>query len=444
MSRLPRKLDQCLILRQAAAEDVERIAAFNARIHLDTPGDVQLAEQLASWTRELADGRHPTASAKTFLVVEDTDTRQIVSSTCLIPQTWSYAGIPFGVGRVELVGTDPAYRQRGLVRAQFELLHQWSESAGDLAQAITGIPYFYRLFGYEMTVNLGGGRQGCPERLPLQAPESEPYQLRAATAADLPFIAETYARAKKRSLLACVRDDDQWRYELGGRPANSMYQRELRVIEDDARQPIGFLSHPPFLWGNGLSATDCELIPGVSWAAVVPVLLRYLWRVGQEYAARDQKECRTVRFNFGEDHPAYRVSERWLTEVNPPYAWYLRVPDWGAFLRHIQPELERRLADSELAGHTGDLTISNYHNGVKIRFNCGKIESIEAWKPDDYASDQADAQLPQQTFLHLLFGHRAIEEIRHLYADCSINAAAKPLMRILFPRLVSEDLWGLV
>ncbi len=33
-------------------------------------------------------------------------------------------GFPFGVGRPELVGTLPEYRNRGLVRAQFEEVHQ--------------------------------------------------------------------------------------------------------------------------------------------------------------------------------------------------------------------------------------------------------------------------------------------------------------------------------
>jgi hypothetical protein len=34
----------------------------------------------------------------------------------LISQIWAYEGIPFGVGRPELVGTLPEYRNRGLVR----------------------------------------------------------------------------------------------------------------------------------------------------------------------------------------------------------------------------------------------------------------------------------------------------------------------------------------
>ena len=49
----------------------------------------------------------------------------------LISQTWSYAGIEFGVGWPELVATLPEYRQRGLIRTQFEEIHRWSEERGE-------------------------------------------------------------------------------------------------------------------------------------------------------------------------------------------------------------------------------------------------------------------------------------------------------------------------
>ncbi len=97
----------------------------------------------------------------------------------LIPQTWTYAGIPFKVGRPELVGTLPEYRNRGLVRRQFDIIHQWSAEQGEKVQVITGIPYYYRLFGYEMAMNLGGGRAGFPTHIPrLKEGEAEPYHIR--------------------------------------------------------------------------------------------------------------------------------------------------------------------------------------------------------------------------------------------------------------------------
>ena len=100
----------------------------------------------------------------------------------LIPQTWTYEGIPFGVGRSELVGTLPEFRKRGLVRMQYEEIHKWSAERGQMVQAITGIPYFYRKFGYEMALDLSGGRFGYEAHVPkLKDGETEPYRLRPAT-----------------------------------------------------------------------------------------------------------------------------------------------------------------------------------------------------------------------------------------------------------------------
>ena len=98
-----------------------------------------------------------------------------------------------------MVGTDPTYRNRGLVRYQFDVIHEWSRQRGHLMQAITGIPYYYRQFGYAMALNLGGGKQGYPNNLPkLAEGASEPFLIRPATEEDLPFMAAIYEAGMKR------------------------------------------------------------------------------------------------------------------------------------------------------------------------------------------------------------------------------------------------------
>jgi len=103
-------------------------------------------------------GDHPACDASDFTVIEDTTTGSIVSSACLIRQRFSYEEVELDAGLPELVGTHPDYRRRGLVGEQFEVLHRWSKERGHLMQAIAGIPYYYRRFGYEMAVWMGKGR----------------------------------------------------------------------------------------------------------------------------------------------------------------------------------------------------------------------------------------------------------------------------------------------
>ena len=85
-------------------------------------------------------------------------------------------------------------------------------------QAITGIPYYYRQFGYAMALNLGGGKQGYPNNLPkLAEGASEPFLIRPATEEDLPFMQAIYEAGMKRYPLSAEWTPEIWRYELLGK-----------------------------------------------------------------------------------------------------------------------------------------------------------------------------------------------------------------------------------
>ena len=140
---LPRHCGDGLLCRWGRADDLEELAAFNMRIHSDDPQQPETF--LQDWTQDLMSGTHPTTGPSDFTVVVDEKAHgRIVSSMNLISQTWAVDDISFGVGRPELVGTDPAYRRRGLVRLQFAAIHAKSAARGELMQIITGIPWYYR------------------------------------------------------------------------------------------------------------------------------------------------------------------------------------------------------------------------------------------------------------------------------------------------------------
>ncbi|EYR65161.1 hypothetical protein N866_10115 [Actinotalea ferrariae CF5-4] len=109
-------------------------------------------------------------------------------------------GVVLPAGQVELVATDRAYEGRGLVRALMGWAHERSAARGHLLQVMIGIPYFYRLFGYEYVIDMPRARSlaghptsGGPASsgAPVPAPRTSPAHpaLRTATAADLPALA---------------------------------------------------------------------------------------------------------------------------------------------------------------------------------------------------------------------------------------------------------------
>jgi hypothetical protein len=419
-------------MRRSTPADADTLSEFNGRIHGENEADTQ---RVAAWTHDLLARPHPTMKPEDFTVVEEIATGRIISSMNLIPQTWAYDGIDFGVGRPELVGTLPEYRNRGLVRMQFEEIHKWSAEHGDRVQCITGIPYYYRLFGYEMVLDLHGGRSGFEKNIPqLRDGETESFGLRRADPGDIPFIMNVYKSAAARSLVSAVRDEAIWSYELTGRSENSIVNASWEIIErTDTHEPLGLLARARF---PGSSALMYELKPGASWLEITPAVVRHLWSIAQQTPAQAGRVQSSFGFFLGQDHPVYQAMGDDLPEYRKPYAYFIRVPDLTGFVRHIAPALEQRLADSLAPGYSGELKISFYQRGMRLLFEQGKLSLVEDWKPSP--SEWGNAAFPDLTFLQVLFGYRSFAELHQSFADCWWDTEKdRVLIDILFPKKLS-------
>ena len=432
-----RDLGDGLILRRSSSADADALADFCGRIHSDAGFD-KPDPYIAAWTRGLLTIPHPTFRPNDFTVVEEVASGRIVSTLNLISQTWSYEGIQFGVGRPELVGTLPEFRNRGLVRLQFEEIHKWSAERDELVQAITGIPFYYRQFGYEMAIDLDGRRYGYEAHVPqLKEGEHELYQVRPARETDLTFIAETYEETRKHNMIICERTPELFRHDLDGQGMEYAFSL-MFVIEDQAAELVGYLKHLSFLSHGSLTTVFYELKAGASWLEVTPTVVRYLWRKGQEYAKRDGKTCNSFGFKLGAQHPAYETIKDRLPNIRESYAWYVRVPDLPGFLNHIKPVLEKRLAASLATTYSREIKISFYRTGLRLVIDCGKITTIESWMPNPQPDD-GNIAFPNLTFLQMVFGYRSYEELHYAFPDCWCeDEDVRVLLTAMFPRKVSD------
>lgn len=434
-----RDLGNGLIMRQAARADAEMLSEFNAHIHGEDEAD---RRGVAAWTRDLLTRPQATFRPEDFIIVEEVSTGRIVSSLCLIPQTWSYEGIEFGVGRPELVGTLPEFRGRGLVRIQFDEIHRWSLERGQMVQAITGIRYYYRQFGYEYALNLNRWRMGSmlPRR---KDSEQEKYSIRPAQESDTPFLISVYEYGSSRSLVRVKWTAEHWHNILFELSEENVHRLEFRIIQRaDSQEPVGYFAQTPTLGSSGARAFHYELAPGISWLEVTPYVIRSLWETGQEYAKRDHRSCTTYSFLLGAEHPVYDVLGNTVVIYGQPYAWYLRVPDLVGFLDHIKPVLEKRLADSIACGHSGEYLIGMNSNGIRITLENGHIR-FDPWKPN-YA-DEGNAGFPMLTFLQILFGYRSFEELKYVFPDCWwSDENTRIVVNALFPKKNSSLYYGVV
>ncbi|MCK4786042.1 MAG: GNAT family N-acetyltransferase [Desulfobacteraceae bacterium] len=431
-----RDLGNGLILRQSTIQDMEDLISFHSEHHPPT-GAASWAEYIKKWTHDLMTKAHPTFKPGDFTIIVDTNTQMIVSSVCHIGQTWCYEGVEFDVGRLEMFTTHPEYRRKGLIREQLKVINQWSIERGYKLQAIRGIPFFYRQFGYELCLPLGGSRIGYLPNIPrLKSGEAEKYTFRPATPKDIPSFMESYEARCQRDMVSCKRTKAIWQYELF--ETNESIRGNYQVIENADSEKVGFILTSQRLESPVLGLEAFELKAGVSWLDVTPSVIRYMEKLGKELAKDDEHlEFGGFRFTLGGEHPAYDVLPKRMPKVVDPTAWYIRLPDLSGFLMHIKPILEKRLADSPAVGHTGDLKLSFYPNGVKLIFDRGKLMSVEHFSPVHIYD--GDMVFPELTFLRSLFGHTSPHKLEKDVDECySLSDHGWALVGFLFPEKVSN------
>jgi len=105
----------------------------------------------------------------------------------------------------------------------------------------------------------------------------------------------------------------------------------------------------------------------------------------------------------------------------------------------IAPVLEKRLADSYIAGYTGELKLDFYRGGLRMVFDNGRLTTAENWRVPVYDSN-AGSGFPELVFLQVVFGHRSIEELRHAFPDVWVNDETKYALNVLFPARESSVL----
>jgi GNAT superfamily N-acetyltransferase len=435
---MKKQLADGLILRtlsEGYASDRDRLPDFYAGIN--TAGESEYVQDgLRHWTRDLMSGHPTTTLDDVFVVVDPAKDDMLVSATLLIPQTWRYEDIDIAVGRPELVATHPEYRSRGLVRTLFDAVHERSATLGHQMQAITGILFFYRKFGYTMAVDLGEHAIFQLSALPDLAPEYTPaFTLRHATPDDIPAIAEWSAYLASERLLSDHFSPAALHYEITGRHPGYYPHTEYQVIVDATGQGVGYLTlltsldEPyrircvAYAVGNQTSylATFGDVMQGVkAWALATygrcPAMLAFGSGVHETLD-------RLIDHSPG---GVIRQRQAW--------AWYLRVPDTISFLKHIAPVLERRLHGSGAHRWTGELRIG-FHDltGIALQFENGRlIDTTLISGKDGY-----DIQFPWHMFWNVIFGHATAGEIFAVVPDVWAKPKAAVLLDILFPKKAS-------
>ena len=434
-----------LVLRNATPDDADQLFDFHEEVFMDEASGTR-AWWIAEWGRDLITKPHPTLSPSDCLIVEDSKNDTIASSTLYLTQEWQTDGASFNIGRPEIVGTRKPYRNRGLIRKQFDIMHRWADQRGHDITVVNGIPQYYRQFGYDMALNDLADRQSRLESFPRwKQAEERPFILRDPTPEDVPFITSLLNQAAGRSLYNPVFKHDEVRYIVFDRSQRSGARWATAVLcrnsADGPAEPIGLIAYALVIAIDQGTITRIEMAQPKYWRLAMGALLR-------EFAERAGKECdnhpdtersiKQIKTELQPNHPAYIFDNGALgPEPDNTYAWYVRVPHLPRFIHKLAPALNSRLAESPHAGFDGQVTIHLGRRNISVSFSNGICDQVT----DATGLDRREANVsfPNGNFSQILFGWRSIKDILRTDADASVKSKADAdLLQTLFPHKNSD------
>jgi len=431
---MQKQLTNGLILRtlsEGHLSDRQQLPNLYADVNGESARDDEKAA-LRRWTEDLMHGHVTVTPDDIFVAVDPSKEDKLASATLLIPQTWRYEDVTISVGRPELVATYPEYRGQGLVRSLFEAVHERSAALGHQMQVITGIPYFYRQFGYTMAVDLAQHASIPLHVIADAAPDYQPaFTLRPATYDDIPNLTRWYDYHARGRLLTEQRSVDVWRYELSGRDAGNGHVMDYQIIVNAAGQGVGYLELFAYRWDlQNINCTGYVVGEESSYLETFDDVMR-----GIKQWALNRFGCVPTLISFGSGlHEALdTLIDRTQGGLirRREYMWYVRVPEMIPFLHHIQPVLERRLEHSGANCYSGEFKIGFYDlTGINIKFEQGKIIGIETMR----GKDGYDISFPWELFWNVVFGQHTYDELRYILPEVWASAKAAVLLDALFPK----------
>jgi predicted N-acetyltransferase YhbS len=328
-------------IRPAIEADAGPLAALNA-------------ERNGAWTGPWVDVlvRDEATRPRWRVAVDD---GRVVAGVVLLPAAWSLDGVDPGATQVEFVATHPDHEGRGLVRRILGELHGLAAAEGGLVQLVTGIPYFYRQFGYEYSI------RDLERRNPTEVPDAPAgWTVRPATPADVPLLDHLGAAEAARSgaALVATRPAHQWEL-LFAAPGF-----EVLLALDPAGRP------------RASARVQRDPDEGV--------------QMSLEHAAEDPDGTRVLLAHLGAEEADRRIVAgrrgtvagavvAGVTEPDPTNAGYpaaVRIADPVALLDRLRPVLDRRLAAGGFGDLTTSLTITAYRWTARLDIRDGTVTAV--------------------------------------------------------------------
>ncbi|MEU4830371.1 GNAT family N-acetyltransferase [Streptosporangium sp. NPDC023615] len=418
-----------LVLRQARPADLDQIGALLT--DRGEPADA-LDHRLVV--------TDPDAGWASCAVVADGD--RIVSTATLLDEETRLADVRLPAGQVELVATHREYEGRGLVRALMGWAHERSAARGHVLQMMIGIPYFYRLFGYEYAV-------GIPPAPLVRVPpagDARSPALRAARPSDIPAMTALQESAQSRFDVAVPHSAPRRRWLLAHEASTTWVVERGGAGTDDVGgvsgvsggvggAGVGGVAGGVVATGRTTPPDDGEVLLAEAAAldgAAALDLLRGVAALVPGGRVRAVERAGTVTAAAWSD----LFSDGRRTEAEQ---YYLRVPDVTALLTRLRPVLWRRLVAAGIDRTGRDIVISTFGAHHRIPVRADGLGEVVAGGTMQGPGAEGGAGVAPDHLAALLFGPHGMDGLSRIRPDV-YPGPDRELFRALFPPLTADVL----
>lgn len=329
---------------------------------------------------------------------------ELVCSLEIMAAPVRLAGATLRTAGIANVFTEEGHRRRGYASALMAHAHEILANAEFSTVALFGIPGFYGQFGYATI--------GCDFALEVDTDVAVQavggHRLRAASAADLPAVAEFYNAVNAGLAGSVVRDPTDW---IGLRHGSTILGTSgLWIAEDTAAEPVGYVALRE-------DPGKAEVIDaGFADPAVAPSL------VAHAAAEAVKRQASSIRFEL---HPEFglgayvRRMECRIESIRPLDSGYmLCILDQDAVLSAIEPALQARAAACGLRAPSR----------LRIATPLGTT-TVELGG----AGPEGRLVMPHERLTQLLFGYWSAAEVAEV-ERAGIAQADVPWLTALFSR----------
>ncbi len=330
---------------------------------------------------------------------------------------------PMRIGHAEVrmagiggVYTEREHRRQGYMRHLYEDTVTYMTDEGYDVSMLFGIPDFYTKFGYAPC--LPKYRFTIKTRdAEVAMADARTYTSHPIESDDMPAVLALYNDENASRTGTIVRDPADFEtFERGsswGTPAETV------LWEGATGELLGYA-----VWDRDKTAVKVAELGAQSGELYGTLLYGF----AQQAVA---KRCETITFYAPPDHAFAEYAQRFGTSWSIEYPRHsdgmMRILNQQPLFEKLIPLFESRLANPQVAGMLGSLTIETDLGSTMLTFSGGKVRIVSG------EAEPVHLSLSQDKLMQMIMGYRSVSDVL-TETDVSMSDHALPLLNVLFPK----------